>query len=504
MTVRLLAARPPYPINAIVTLDAGTEADLIEQGEASANLTGGTVYNAPAAPTYAAPLMAVTPVGQAPAMLQAASIPKIEAVVSEYENGTLGGGGNAAELMQRPMTVGFAGDSIASGWKQRNGDSPLWWAASELWPCEYETVLATDMPGTSSSTLISSQIAVLEAMETPPDVVIVQSIQNDYVGNIADADERFANYKQYAERAIAAGVSLVCLCSRPPKSSPPDSAAALQYLNRKIENYCRATPGMFYVDVMSVWRRKTVADTSGTPWHGTSGQSDAFSNDGVHPTMSACRAAAPLIVPVLQKYARPTKPLISAPIDYDDATTPYGNLMGKEGLMIGTSGRLNGANNSGVAGSAANTFKRWEITDGNGITATPSIVIGPDGYRYQRIDLSGTASAEAKILMHHEYLMDVSAGIFVAEATVIVSGLTGVKEIGFNAAGFGPASGSSGYGSIQAIDLPNSTFRFRTEKTPHSNGNFSSRSNDIFVTFIPGTVVSGYIMVGHVDIHRVA
>jgi hypothetical protein len=44
MTIRLLCAYDRYPANAIVTLDAGTEAGLIVAKQASSDLTGGTVF----------------------------------------------------------------------------------------------------------------------------------------------------------------------------------------------------------------------------------------------------------------------------------------------------------------------------------------------------------------------------------------------------------------------------------------------------------------------------
>lgn len=44
MTVRLLCARGKYPANAIVTLDAGTEAGLVTAKMASTDMTGGVPY----------------------------------------------------------------------------------------------------------------------------------------------------------------------------------------------------------------------------------------------------------------------------------------------------------------------------------------------------------------------------------------------------------------------------------------------------------------------------
>lgn len=50
MTVRLLAAYGQYPINAIVTLDAGTESGLVAAKLATTNATGGVPYVQPAVP----------------------------------------------------------------------------------------------------------------------------------------------------------------------------------------------------------------------------------------------------------------------------------------------------------------------------------------------------------------------------------------------------------------------------------------------------------------------
>lgn len=55
MTIRLLTPYDKYPVNAIVTLDAGTEAGLIAAKMASSDTTGGTAYAAPVAPGYTAP-----------------------------------------------------------------------------------------------------------------------------------------------------------------------------------------------------------------------------------------------------------------------------------------------------------------------------------------------------------------------------------------------------------------------------------------------------------------
>lgn len=58
MTIRLLVAHGPYPVSAIVTLDAATEAGLIAAKQASANLTGGVPYVAPVGQAQVKPVEA--------------------------------------------------------------------------------------------------------------------------------------------------------------------------------------------------------------------------------------------------------------------------------------------------------------------------------------------------------------------------------------------------------------------------------------------------------------
>lgn len=57
MTVRLLVAYGDYPINAIVSLEPGTEAGLIASGQASATLTGGNPYSPPPVQKQKRPVM---------------------------------------------------------------------------------------------------------------------------------------------------------------------------------------------------------------------------------------------------------------------------------------------------------------------------------------------------------------------------------------------------------------------------------------------------------------
>lgn len=415
-----------------------------------------------------------------------------------------GGGGAAADDLLyggRPLTVGFAGDSIADFMGQRDEISSFYWAATEFYPCEYENIVDTGLGGSSSSHLISSQIAVLEAAPVKPDVMFVQSLQNDGIGSQANADTYFAYLQEYSERALAAGVKLVVLCSRPPKSSTPDTPAAWFYLNRRIERYCRDTPGNYYLDVASAWRQTNSEDTTLVGWRGSVGGLDAFSPDGTHPSAIACREAGKLLAPLLSRLTRRMEPMNNAAFPYDDTTLigRYGNVLGAEGMMVGTGGQLNGVDNTGVAGRVAGTFERWRITTPAGITCVPSIVTGEDGYRYQQMVLSGTAGADGDITMRRAFFHDVTTGSFIIEAVVETESLSGVRGVVFSAVG----QGCSMVG-VANIGVGTTRLHLRSAPGAFSNSGFSTINNDISIPVLSGAVVSGTVRVGRVGAYRVS
>jgi lysophospholipase L1-like esterase len=404
-------------------------------------------------------------------------------------------------LLRQPLKLGFAGDSIASMWASTTGFSPVFWAKTELYPCDIVVTMNTAAPGLSSSHLVSNQIAILEALATKPDVVIIQSLQNDFAGSAANAESLFANVRTYSERALAAGVKLVVICSHPPKSSVPDVAAAVGHLNRLIENYCLNTPGNFYCDVMGAWRAKGVADTNGIAWQGTANTVDAYSDDGTHPGVLAARAAAPLIEPVLRRYARPISPVPFAVVAYDNTNYPYGNVLGLQGAMVGTGGQYNGVDNTNVPGASATVRNRWEVTDGNGVTATPLIVTGSDGYRYLQLTLSGTATANGSVTAATSFAYIVTSADYFAELVTECQNLTGITGV---RADFQAIQTMDLAGSGNSVLTLNGRQHWRTPIINYSSTQFSLKTNQIVINFKSGQTVSGVIRIGRVGIHRVA
>lgn len=425
------------------------------------------------------------------------------------------GGGNAATLFQRPGNFVFSGDSIGDYLGTRNGLSAVWWAATELYPCDYVTLAVTAVGGTSSSNLIAAetlgeteypaQITAIQALAAsgPIDVVYTQTFQNDSITSVAVAESFFANLETFANLCWAAGVTLVVIHARPPKT--PITSAATVHLNRLLEKFCADNEGAYFIDTMAAWVNASAAHTSGMPWRGTASSPDAFSNDNTHPTPIAERFISPQYVPILERFCRPIEPSFCGIVAYDDSGYPYGNVLGVDGEMIGTLGQYNGVNNAGVCGSndPAVSFingRRWFLTDQNSVVATPSIVTGEDGHLYQRIDFSGTASAEATVRLRMGLAYDVTEGTFVAQGKMIASGVTGVTNFGMAWSVFTDAD-AAGSGT-EEMEL-NRTFVFTSEPTTFSNADFGTKNTDFFVTFSSGTTATGYILCGRASIRKV-
>lgn len=396
----------------------------------------------------------------------------------------------------RPLRVAFAGDSIAASNASRTGQSGFCWAASEFLKFEYETVLNSAVGGTAVSHLITNQIAQLEALADKPDVVVVNSIQNNFIGSQLDADSAYGFMKEYAERALAAGVKLVVLASRPPKTSG-DSAHWVAYLNRRLDNLARTTNGIFYWDVFSLWKATSGAETNPL-WRLTGNVPFTTSGDGTHPSANAWREAGRILAPALEKLVVPMSPIPAVSAAYSDTTAPFNNLLGVNGTLTGNSGTLNGSPNSGVAGNSTSTRDFWAVTTNNGITVIPTIVTGADGYRYQQFELSGTATADALVTMSFDYVFDVSSGPFVGEAMVETENVVGISGLRWAASGLTVVEMTG----LNGLDFGTTSLHLRTPIGTLSNGGFSTRTNTFRISVLNGKTVSGTVRVGRLGIYR--
>lgn len=420
--------------------------------------------------------------------------------------GTGGGAGIPQVNFLKPLTLGFAGDSIAVMWASTaSGDSPITHVKTKLYPCDVKKIFSSAVGGTSSSHLISTQIAQLEALTVKPDIMVVQSLQNDSMSTIGGADVFLTYMTSYATRALAAGVKLVCLCSRPPKSESASGVPdAITYINRKLEQFCATTEGCYYVDVFNAWRNWNNAEaTTRINYRNTASTSTAYSDDGTHPLPRAMQAVASLFEPVLRRYARPIYPTSMSFNAYNNTTALWNNILGANGLFVGTTGQLNGVDHAGVAGTGATAATRWQITTANGVTVTPSIVVGLDGSNYQQIVLGGTASADTNVTIFITPATNIVKGDFYFEGLVETTSVTGVKSIGLQALN-GAVSLAGSSNTVSEIDVGTGTYHFRSEPFNIEVTNFAGFSAGLAIAIENGVSPTGTIKLGRVGAYRIS
>lgn len=310
----------------------------------------------------------------------------------------------------RRPTIGAAGDSIADLFMGNYGanqtssyigsQSPLAWALA-LYPAD----VAIDgrnyasgghsfgVGGSTSAQMLSTQLPQIEAR--PPDILFIQTHQNDPIVAIADVATYAPNTEATALGALAAGVKLVIILSCPPHNarSGANRAKALAGLNERLSRFALATPGVIYVDTLGVLLDPTAASSTLVPWVGSASAAafGSYSTDGVHPTSMGARAQGALIADVMRQIAPPRHPrAVVFNGGYDGTNNPKGNLLRNNGFFTGTGGLLSGVADVGVAAN-------WEITTSNGVTVTPSLVTDALGYPAQRLTLGGTATAAAAV-----------------------------------------------------------------------------------------------------------
>lgn len=418
---------------------------------------------------------------------------------------SIAGGSSEVGYLKAP-TIGFAGDSIGVMWAaMETGDSPIAFVKFQSYPCELIKIFNSSVGGTSSSHLISTQIEQLEALSVKPTIMVVQTLQNDSMTTEGGADTFLAYVTQYATRALAAGVQAVCICSRPPKSeSAAGVPSAIAYINRKLDEFCRATTGCYYIDVFNAWRNWNVAEaTTRINFKNTAGTPTAFSDDGTHPLPRAMQVVAPLIEPIIRRYARPITPTSMSLNAYNDATGRFNNLYGADGLFIGTNGQLNGVDNTNVAGTGTTNGTRWKITTANGVTVTPSIVVGADGSNYQQLVLGGTATLDTDVTLYITPATNVTLGNWYLEGLVKAEAVAGVKHISLS--GLNAKVGLHGAGStVSEIDIGTRDYHFRSNVFSKEVTNFAAFNGGLVISVESGASPTGTIRLGRFGVYRVS
>lgn len=428
----------------------------------------------------------------------------------------------------RPPILAWAGDSIAAYFATAMAfdSSPIAFALAALTNRQFYwdgTSGAGDgsggynfgVGGSPSSYLISdwsgntNALAKLQAKTVKPDILFVQSLQNDALTGAKSAVDVFAqNVIDFTNGALAAGVGLVVILPRPPYNSQASTTAAQnhQHLNNALSRYANATPGVVFIDYLPAVKKIDDAGenngaSSQVAWRGTA-VTGSYSSDGVHPSTLSVRAIAPLLVPVLERYGRPIQSRVHSFAAWDNTNYPFNNLLGRNGLMVGTGGQYNGSNNANVAGSAQSNGSRWAVTDtnGQGVTCTPSIITHADGFARQRLTLAGTASADGTGQLSFGFFSDVTSALFDSEAMLDFTNVIGLyswRLTLFNSTAMDTSMTTSLAGTI------NDKLFLRTLKpVTLSNSGFSNKAMTLDLTWKSGSTVSGTIDLGRVGIFR--
>lgn len=429
---------------------------------------------------------------------------------------------NALKMGKRPI-IGFAGDSIADAMSfySSGTNSPLFHALMRLTRRDFyvDPTKATldggggynfGDPGSPSAHLLTAFeaepaiITKLAAKAIKPDILFIQSIQNDSMANPkATLDTYVGNVTTFVAQALALGVKLVVIFPRPPYNGQIGDTVVQghNHVNRRLEEFARITPGCVFVNYLPLVRAaSSAAENNGASsvvaWKGVNGQ---FTADGVHFYEMAQRAIAPLLVPILEAWAPPAVPQADTFRDWEDSAWPYGNLLGRQGMCYnyaGVSGKLNGADNAAVA-------TNWNLTTQNGITVTPTLTTGADGYPRQRLTFSGTATSEAVITFNTLFYGvggEIAPAQWTMEALLDLAAVVGLKRWQFELQGLVDVFSSE----LTYVSSPVSESYFlRTLRDfPYENHGFSSKQVVLTLTFPTGSSPSGYVELGRVGLWR--
>jgi len=430
--------------------------------------------------------------------------------------------------LRRAPIIAFAGDSIAQQFGSAGSltISPLGYALSVLTHRDFYIDGSTGnidgtggynwgVGGSPASYLTTNYLsngnclAKLQAKTVKPDIVIIQSMQNNAMGSgvYTDLNPIVQHYRDFCAGALAAGVSLCVIFPRPPYNGAPATgvASAHQLANNLLRQYADATPGVIFVDYLpSVKSTSDANENNGASsvinWRGTGAGN--FSADGVHPSTLTMRAIAPLLVPILDQFGRPVRPRACSFGAWDNSATGlnFNNVYGRDAMLVGTGGVYNGANNANVAGSNnADAARRWALTDGNGIVATPSLITHADGYQRQRLTLSGTASAAATVTLSLAFFADVTSGSYDLEALLDFTNVQGLTS--WTA---GMAAATLADENVSQVGALNDKYFLRSfAPVVFSNAGFSNKPVQLILNFANGATASGTVDFGRVGAWKV-
>lgn len=291
----------------------------------------------------------------------------------------------------RKPTIGILGDSYGAYL-----GAAVQYACMKYYPADivYDArTIATGgrlfaVGGTSTATMLGTQLPQFQA--APTDIALIWSGYNSTPNSLATAISEANNIINTAIGCLAAGASMVVVAGQSWRVS--GNPQWIETVNTLTRNWCNNTPGAQFWDVSGAIMDPTSTSTTAIP-HRTN-----FSHDGTHPSGHCIRTAlAPLIAPILEQIARRRLPRASTyGAAFNPTTSPDVDLLGGAGLMLGTSGQLSSVNNAGVAGISS-TYRWNAIPSHAEVVITPTIETDDDGFKHQRLAVSGTTTAVRSI-----------------------------------------------------------------------------------------------------------
>lgn len=310
----------------------------------------------------------------------------------------------------KKLRVGFAGDSIAQGLGKTSFQSSfLAWHLFGDYPLDIEWDSRLYSEGGYNFAIGGDGTADILAVQAPqiqartPEILFVNGGTNDGVSTLVQADTAFGHLRDLINVALAAGVKSVLVYPIIPKASNNNSTNtvnAVSHFNTKLLTFCQSDRRLIYLNP-DIY----LADGTSKFHMPRSG----VLADGTHLSGRGSFAQRRILEGIFPRAAR--RIFAGNPGNIWHATNnPIGNVLGGSGYFIEGGGTLNAVSNPGVG-------KEWVATTTSGLVATPSLVDSDvfPGFKCQRVEISGTASAASALIKFQRTYYN--AAIFASETS---------------------------------------------------------------------------------------
>jgi hypothetical protein len=285
--------------------------------------------------------------------------------------------------------------------------------------------------GTNTTHLINVQMPKFEAAAAAGriyDLVYIAAGYNDQVNTLDRSQTAAANIMATATRCLAAGTRLVVICGL----FPNGTANATDDCNTRLRMFAAITPGVTFCDLTRVMADATAAAGS-FRFKGTTNAYLGYTTDGTHAAGYARRMIAKEFEPYHRAVARrrvPRRAFNSGA--FDQVNAPGSDVTGDAGnVTAGTGGLLNESSwSTNLAGNQQDGSLGLKT---NGVTCTPSIVAGFDGFNRQRLTFGGTSGGPVELSFIRNSISNLNNGVLTRaydyEMVVEMTGVSGLADM---------------------------------------------------------------------------